>query len=93
MTRYNDPYRDHCGECVHYVPWPEFAQQYEECRGKGAGLTAPDGCCLFYGYAKPVDSHDSPQNACSCHVPCIFERGSRSAWVRKVKKEMVCNER
>ena len=93
MTRYNDSYRDHCGECVHYVPWPERAQLVEDYRGVRAGLVAPDGCCLFYGHAKPVYAYDSPQDTCSCHVPCIFERGSRSKWVREIKKEMVGHDR
>lgn len=84
MTRYKDDFRDHCGECVHYVPWPELAQRYEDCRGAGAGLTAPDGCCLFYGNAKPVHASDSPQDAISCHVPCIFERGNRKNHYKEV---------
>lgn len=88
MTRYNDDYRDHCGECVHYVQWPEYAMARIDRLGVSAGLVAHDGCCLAYGYAKPVRAGDSPQNVCSRHVQCIFERGSRSKWVKEARKEI-----
>lgn len=91
MTRYKDDFRDHCGECVHYVPWPEVAMAYEECRGEGAGIAAPDGCCLVECYgAKAVSASDSPNCTCSCHTPCRFERGSRSRWLKEIKKEQQC---
>lgn len=84
MMRFKDDFRDHCGQCVHYVPWPEVALMHIECRNSANG--APDGCCLANGYhAIAVDSTDSPDCCVTHHERCRFERGTRSKWIKEIR--------
>lgn len=88
MTCHDDGLLDRCGDYVHYVPWPEAALARNVRPGAEAAYRVTDGCCLLTGYrAVPVDSGDSSRSPLTCHVPCAFERGSRSRWIEDIARE------
>lgn len=76
MTCHDDGLRARCGDCVHYVRWPEAALDRNVRPGADAAYRVTDGCCMLTGYrAAPVDSGDSPRSP--LHLPravCVRAR-------------------
>lgn len=74
-----------CADCIHMAPWPERLRQYG--RMAEAAPFYPLYACMVHPTKVLAVS---PSDGAYC---TYFERGSRSKWVREIKKEMVGHDR
>ena len=86
-SRHKDDYRDHCGDCIHFAPWPERAELAREIWGAVPMGYKAGACMVLPDIVRAVSPSDSPADCTSAAAGCcFFKRGSRSKYIKEAKR-------